>query len=157
MFILGGERDEDVVAAFARYSAYLKANESRFPPSAYSLATSDWYYGFEDHRAPHDSWLESASILEPSSGARSEKRSSSLTIRLLGAYHDGFIEFHYPEVFGYQLSAGGLSQGHGDWRYDEFRLDAKGRLVHEIEWAAFGVDSRWVIVANDVLHKWSSK
>ncbi len=154
MFILGGERDEDVVGAFSRYEKYLLANSAHFPPSAYALATSQWYFNFNDHRAPHDAWLESVSINEPSSGERSEVRSSSLTIRLLGAYHDGYIEFYYPEVFGYQLAAANLGQGHGDWRYDEFRLDSRGRLVHEIEWATFAETHRWLIVASDVQHRW---
>jgi hypothetical protein len=63
-------------------------------------------------------------------------RSTTLTIRLLGAYHDGFIEFLYPEVYAYDLGATSVGQGHGDWRYDEFRLGDGGRLVHEIEWAS---------------------
>jgi hypothetical protein len=77
-----------------------------------------------------------------------------MTIRLLGAYHDGYIEFHYPTVFEYRLLAGTLGQGHGDWRYDEFRLDEQGRLIHEIEWAAYGAIGTWLIVASDVHHKW---
>jgi hypothetical protein len=156
MFILGPERDADVVAAFKRYNAYLREHTARFPPSAHALALSDWYYGFSDHKAPHDAWLETTTISEVSSSAEGSKgmRETSLTIRLLGAYQDGHIEFHYPKVFAYQLNAENLRQGHGDWRYDEFRLDDQGRLVHEIEWAAFGASSNWVIVASDVEHRW---
>lgn len=154
MFILADQRDADVQRAFTRYAEYLKANRDRFPPSAYALATSDWYFGFESHQAPHDSWLESLHVSEPSSAERHEIRTTSITIRLLGAYHDGYIEFHYPTVFEYRLIAGTLGQGHGDWRYDEFRLDEKGRLVHEIEWAAYGATNTWLIVASDVHHRW---
>lgn len=154
MFLLGPQRDADVVAAFKQYENYLEANRHRFPPSAFSLATSDWYHGFSSHQAPHDAWLESAELRETSSGTRQEIRIPSLTIRLLGAFHDGHIELHYPQVFGYRLAAHSLGQGHGDWRYDEFRLDEQGRLVHEIEWAAFGAENSWIIVASDVHHKW---
>jgi hypothetical protein len=56
---------------------------------AYALATSDWYFDLADRRCPHDSWLESATIHEPSTGLRSELRSSALSIKLLGAYQDG--------------------------------------------------------------------
>jgi hypothetical protein len=154
MFILADQRDSDVERAFARYTEYLKANSHRFPKSAYTLATSDWYFGFSSHQAPHDSWLESVQMGEPSSGERREVRTTSICIHLLGAYQDGFIEFHYPTVFEYRLVADTLGQGHGDWRYDEFRLDEKGRLVHEIEWAAFGAMNTWLIVASDVHHKW---
>ena len=59
MFILAAQRDADVDRAFARYAEYLKANRDRFPRSAYALATSDWYFGFSNHQAPHDPWLES--------------------------------------------------------------------------------------------------
>jgi len=155
MFILGPERDADVVGAFARYKAYLQRNRKRFPPSAFALATSDWYYGFSAHEAPHDSWLDSLHLAEPSSGKRQEVRSASLSIKLLGAYHDGYIEFVYSNVFEYQLSGMGLDRGHGDWRYDEFRLNKKGQLVHEIEWASYGAGHRWVIVAGDVTHTWT--
>jgi hypothetical protein len=154
MFILASQRDSDVNGAFARYSEYLRANEHRFPPSAYALAISDWYFGFSNHAAPHDSWLESIEIGEPSSGKRRELRSASIRIRLLGAYHDGYIELYYPTVFEYRVVADTLGQGHGDWRYDEFRLDERGRLVHEIEWAAFGATNTWLIVASDVHHNW---
>jgi hypothetical protein len=154
MFILANQRDSDAQGAFARYSEYLAKNNDRFPSSALALATSDWYFGFNSHQAPHDSWLEAVQVLEPSDGERHEFRTASIRIRLLGAYHDGHIEFHYPTVFEYRLTAATLSQGHGDWRYDEFRLDEKGRLVHEIEWATYGATNTWLIVASDVHHKW---
>ncbi len=156
MFILGPERDKNVGAAFKRYTAFLKENSEHFPPSAYTLATSDWYYGFSDHKAPHDAWLEAVTVVETPSSAEGLKgmRETSLTIKLLGAYHDGHIEVHYPKVFEHHLVAKQLGQGLGDWRYDEFRLDAHGRLIHEIEWASFGATNNWVIVASDVEHRW---
>ena len=154
MFILGEQRDLDVVDAFERYRRYLRENCSVFPASAYALAMSDWYYGFDDHRAPHDAWLESLQFSEPSDGPRQEVRYVTLTVKLLGAYHDGFIEFIYPKVFRYEMQSDFLGQGHGDWRYDEFRLNDSGQLVHEIEWAAYGATNVWTIVASDVLHRW---
>ena len=154
MFILSEQRDSDVEAAFAQYKEYLKANRHRFPQSVYALAISDWYFGFSSHQAPHDSWLVSVQITEPSSGQREEIRTVSINIRLLGAYHDGYIEFHYPTVFEYRLTADTLGQGHGDWRYDEFRVNDKGQVIHEIEWASYGATNAWLIVASDVHHKW---
>lgn len=56
MFTLANQRDSDVEGAFARYGEYSRINSHRFPPSAYALATSDWYFGFSSHQAPHDSW-----------------------------------------------------------------------------------------------------
>jgi hypothetical protein len=157
MFVLAEHRDADAVAAFKRYSRYLERNRRRFPKSAYSLATSDWYFGFNDHRAPHDAWLESATIGEVASGKRSEVRFPKLTIRLLSAYHDGFIELAYPKVYDYDLKGVDVTTGHRDWRYDELRIDKKGRLVHEIEWCGMKETGRWLIVASDVIHKWIPK
>jgi hypothetical protein len=153
MFILADQRDADLEGAFARYTKYVEENRLHFPPSAYSLASSDWYFEFADHRAPHDSWLESLTVSENSSGERNEIRTVSITIKLLGAYHDGHIELHYPTVFEYRFG-NSSGQGHGDWRYDEFRLNAQGQLIHEIEWASLGASHTWLIVATDVLHKW---
>lgn len=154
MFILASERDQNADKAFANYSAYLKRHRAKFPPSAYGLAISDWYFGFTSHQAPHDAWLESLTIEEPSSGARREPREVTITIKLLSAHHDGHIQLHYPRVFEYRVSGTELGQGHGDWRYDEFRLDKKGRLIHEIEWATYGATVSWLFVASDVHHTW---
>ena len=156
-FVLAETRDRDPLAAFRDYRSYLRENEHRFPPSAYALATSDWYFDFNNHRCPHDGWLEAATFSELASGERSELRSTQLTIRLLAAYHYGYIEFVYPEVYSYRLEMPHSTQGHGDWRYDEFRVDDRGRLVHEIEWAMFGHDGRWLITASDVHFRWVPK
>ena len=155
MFILAPERDDDSQRAFADYAEYLAQNGAAFPPSAYALATSDWYFDSSVHHAPHDAWLESLTIEEPSSGSRHEIREVAITIKLLGPYHDGFIELHYPHVFEYRMSGIELQRGHGDWRYDEFRVDQEGRVLHEIQWwASVTAQSTWLIVASDVQHKW---
>jgi len=64
MFILTDDRDDDSRDGYAEYLEYLGANEHRFPPGAYALATSGWYFGFSDRRAPHDAWLREVSITE---------------------------------------------------------------------------------------------
>jgi hypothetical protein len=82
-YILSKERDGSVEQAkrnWERYIAYLRENENRFPPGAYSLATSDWYFGASDHRAPHDAWLEEIVITEPSSGERHEVRETCIRV-----------------------------------------------------------------------------
>src|SRR6185436_10802262 len=115
-FVLSGDgRYDDVVGAFRRYQEYLRSKSDVFPPSAFALATSDWYFNFEDHRCPHDAWLETLDISEPSSGKRHEIRELCFNVRLLGAYHDGYIELRYPRVFGYSFNVGHGEDGHGDW------------------------------------------
>jgi hypothetical protein len=154
-YILSKERDGSVEEArrnWERYVAYLRKNEAGFPPGAYSLATSDWYFGATDHRAPHDAWLEEVVIAEPASGERHEVRETSIRARLMGAYHDKILEFFYPKVFAYAFTVPTAQYGHYDWRYDEFRLNEAGNLIHEIEWAGPpGYAAHWVIEASDVV------
>jgi hypothetical protein len=153
-YVLAAQRSglpDELRAHYRRYQAYLAAEQERFPAGAYALATAEWYYDCTDHRCPHDAWLEVVELSEPDTGARREQRTLALRVRLLGAYHDGHVEFRYPKVFAYELAAPGGEQGHGDWLYDEFRLTEAGRLLHEIEWAHGG---RWLIEAADVEFVW---
>jgi len=150
-FILSDERDADPVGAFDRYRAYMDREEARFPARALSLIKSDWYFNPEDHRCPHDAWLEVATMREPASGARHEIRHLTFSIELLGAYHDLRLRLSYPRVFGYQFLGDAVAQGHSDWRYDEFRVSNNGHLLHEIEWWGHEATSRWLIEADDVV------
>jgi hypothetical protein len=154
-FILSGDgRDEDVVGAFRRYREHIQSSRDRFPPSAYALATSDWYFNFSDHRCPHDAWLEELKVSETASGSRREKRGLSINVRLLGAYHDGHIELRYPRVFAYVLDIKDGKHGHRDWRYDELRLSDQGTLIHEIEWRSLHDTGTWTIEASDLEFRW---
>ena len=56
---------------------------------------------------------------------------------------------HRYRIYGYSVS-----KGHGDWRYDEFRVTDEGLLEHEIEWNGPSRGDSWLIVANDVHFKW---
>jgi hypothetical protein len=150
-FILDAQRRVDCAQSFESYREYLASKAASFPPSAYKLATADWYFDPREHRCPHDSWLESIAINDTASD---ENNPPSIKIRLLAAYRDGFIEFHYPRVFRYNLSYEGDSYGHMDWRYDEFRLSDNGHVLHEIEWCGAGDTGLWLIEASDVIHSW---
>ena len=150
MYILSRQIKEDVTRAFDRYKKYLELKREKFPQSAYELATSDWYFDFNRSKCPHDGWLESFSISEPSTGERHEIREVEINIELLGAWHDGNIRFRYPNVGRYVVEGFSVGQGHGDWLYDEFRVSSKGTLIHEIEWE----DGRWLIEADDVDFSW---
>ena len=149
-FILNAQRYADVVDAFRRYRAYLEAERSRFPPGAFALASSDWYFNPEDHRCPHDAWLRQLVLPETGRGERQQDRSVTLGIELLGAYHDRVLTFEYRGVHRYSLEGASVEGGHMDWRYDEFRVEESGRLVHEIEWWGLHQTGRWMIEAEDV-------
>ena len=56
------------------YYEYLESVRDRLPADAFSFATAAWHYDFSDHRSPHDSWVESITVQEPSSGNRHQHR-----------------------------------------------------------------------------------
>lgn len=149
-FILDQQRSADCVGAFERYRAYLSSVRSDFPRSAFELATSDWYFSGDDARSPHDARLNCITIAELAEHTRSGPRPVSIRIKLLLAADNRSAEFFYPEVFSYRLNARLDFGGHCDWRYDEFRLSASGRVIHEIEWCRATETGRWVIEASDV-------
>lgn len=96
-----------------------------FTCSLRECSSFDWYRLPEDHRSPHDAWVESIIISEPSSGDRHENRGLEIHVRLLGAYHDGTIEFNYKGVQRYSIEAMRDAAGHGDWLEDEvLQVDA---------------------------------
>lgn len=138
---------------FRAYFAYLESVQDRLPAAAFALAKSPWYYDPGDHRCPHDAWLESATIEETGSGARREQRAATLRLLLLGAYHDGHIQYDYSGLLRYDLQGGELVRGHGDWRYDEIRVGSNGQIIHEIEWAN---GAHWLIECQDVRYQWMS-
>ena len=97
-------------------------NEKPFVCSLRECITLPWYSWPEDHRSPRDSWVESITISEPSSGERHEIRGIQIHISLLGAYHDGTIEFTYHRVQRYSLEGMRYVAGHGNRLEDELKL-----------------------------------
>jgi hypothetical protein len=96
-------------------------------------------------------------FIEPSSGERRQVRTLCLTVRLFGAYHDGFIELRDPRVFTYRLDVEDGDSDHHDWRYDEFRLSNRGNVIHEIEWSGLHDVGTWFVEASEVELAWFPK
>jgi hypothetical protein len=111
----------------------------------------DWYKYPPDHRCPHDAWVESVTVSEPSSGERHENRGLEIHIRLLGAYHDGIIEFAYTGVQNYSMQAVRDVAGHGDWLEDEVDVKRQDTLLHKITLT----NGSFEIEAKDVEYKWT--
>ncbi len=148
MFMLSNEAGEKDHRK--RYRAYLEENKAAFPKRAFALASSEWYWNWHDRRCPHDAWLEKLTIEEVDGAV-------TIRTRLLGAYHDGYIELTYSNVQSYKierLNTSICAGAHGDWKYDEFRLLAGGRLLHEIEWAILDDTAHWVIESEDIGYSW---
>ena len=154
VFILSSDgRNDDAEGAFRRYADYLQSAKPDFPPSAFALATSGWYFGFGGH-SPHDAKLEAFEFAEIPAPDTYRGRMLSLKVRLRAAYENGQIELFYPEVFAYTLAAEDVECGHGDWRYDELRLSKRRHLVHEIEWSGAVNHARWLVEASDLELRW---
>jgi hypothetical protein len=153
-FILDAERKVDCDGAFKRYRDYLQSVKGSFPPGAYALATSDWYFDLTTKGNPHDARLISLTIDD---SASLDLVPPSITVRLKSAQEDGVIEFHYSEVFHYAFTYQGDFYGHQDWRYDEFRITDKNHLIHEIEWCGAIKTGKWLIEASDVCYTWIPK
>ena len=166
-FILSSDEDSkadtaDAIQRFRQqhdaYRAYLTRVRASLPPSAYEFATAAWRESGEDHCNPHDSWVESLMIVEPSSGERREARSLEIHVRLLGAYHDGHMVLIYRDVQSYELSTPltfkgpPLNVGHGVWLVDEVTLSENNLVQHEIE---FSRGSRWRIECRDIEWAWN--
>lgn len=142
--------DGDPKLPWRRYREYLQQHRDRFPASAFALA-SGALIDVSLPGNPHDAWLEWARFDEPATGKRREERSLDLRVRLLAANHDAYIELYYPQVVACGLSNPIADDEHCDWRYNEVRLNERGQVVHEIEWAgAPGVSARWLIEAADI-------
>ena len=143
------------------YQERLRKIGKRLPDAVREYALAEWHYNIEDHRCPHDSWLEQIMIREPASGERSERRSLEIELRLLGAYHDGYIEFQYKDVESYCLDQphrrdrwDSTEKGHKDWVVDEVDLSVHGYVLHEIEWLDRG---HWLIECRNFIYRWIPK
>jgi len=120
-----------------------------------AFAAAGWYADPNDHRCPHDAWLEVLEVGEIGEGDRQAQRKTTITIRLLGAYHDGHIVFRYSGVTRYSLHTSSSVGGVGDWLRDELSASGDGLLEHRITWCR-GADSKseWFIEAEDVSYEW---
>jgi hypothetical protein len=99
--------------------------------------------------------LEALEINEPAQGERMERRTTTILIRLLGAYHDGHIVFRYSGVKKYMVGSSSCESGHHDWMDDQISVSAKGLLTHHIRWLA--EESSWMIEAAAISYEWNPK
>ncbi|MCI0402437.1 MAG: hypothetical protein L0212_02805 [Acidobacteria bacterium] len=129
------------------------------PAHVYEFAIAEWHYNPDFHQSLHDSWVESVSIVESTIGGDRHRRKLDISVRLLGPYHDGYIELRYADVHSYSMNVqrgGGWDppsqyRHHGDWLIDEVRLSDRGQVVHEVE---FSTGSRWIIESQDLTCEW---
>ena len=144
----------EILEGFRAYQEYLPTVKDRLPSSAFEFAAAPWHYDHEDHRCPHDSWVDSLTIHETAKGERSQHRSLHISVVLLGAYHDGYLSLEYSDVHAYALQNPKARAGHRVWMIDEIRLSENGLVFHEV---SFSNDSNWLIEARNVSVEWKLK
>lgn len=148
-YILDGHSNESIEEfqeRFRKYYEYIESVKHLLPASAYTFATAPWHYNYSDHRCPHDAWFETMTIQDQQHRTDNEvsRWTTTIHVRLLGAYHDGYIELTYKNVHAYLL------ENHGDWITDEVRLSANGMVEHEIAW----LGGKWIIECEDIVYEW---
>ena len=128
-------------------------------PHVPSFATHPWYSDPSDHRCPHDAWLESCEIREAAHGERGGGRTTEITIRLLGAYHDGYIALRYSGVERFVISSEAVAAGLRDWLSDRFTVTSSELIRHDITWSGQHVEdgSHWSIDARHIQYEWLPK
>ncbi len=141
------------------YQKYLKSNKEKIPSSAYDFATAEWHYNTMDARCLHDSWLEEYRFGEVSeSQGKFKLKSTKMYLKLLGAYHNGYLKIHYKNLKEYSLKSNRdffapvdfKGFVHHDLLHDEVRLSESGFVIHEIEW----VNANWIIECEDIFYEW---
>jgi hypothetical protein len=129
----------------------------RSPRSLPAFSLEPWYADPRDHRCPHDASLEVVEIKESASGSPNMAEPSTIVLKLLGAYHNGWITLTYEGVRHHTLSRYQCDQGLGGWLRDEFALTDDGLIAHRITWhSTAGGTSHWVIEAENVSYRWES-
>jgi len=140
---------EEFLLRYKKYYDYIETVKQAMPQAAYMFAIAPWHYNHNDPRCPHDAWIETIKVREIASGSRSQIRSTEIFIRLLGAFHDGYIEITYEKVVNYSIIQN-TPDGHGDWLLDEIRLSEEKIVIHEIIF----VGGRCMIVCEDIIYQW---
>lgn len=139
--------------AWISYKAYIDSIRDRLPPQVYEFAIGSWHYVFTNPRSLHDSWVEEIFLKETVVGPDRHHRVLSISLRLLGAYHNGYTYLTYEQVTGYDMEmkqpSRGSNHGHGDWLIDEVSLADTGEIIHDI---LFSSGTTWTIKCHNIIY-----
>lgn len=148
---IGNLEFEEYKKRVSDYQSYLASIKDKISLSPHGFIFEDWYRNCDSHRCPHDSWLDRIVVSED------DNNEVNIELKLLGAYHDGYIFFRYSGVKYYKLdrhSTSVIKSSHGDLRYEEFRLDDEGYLVHEFDWYTLDENAIFLIACESVSYSW---
>lgn len=140
---------------FDRYAAYLESVRGQLPAHVYAFASDPNHFNLTSHSSLHDAWLETLCVIEPATGPRAEVRAIEIRLRLLGPFHDRYINLVYAGVSKYELDAPPrpgephfTHNAHGDLLTHEIRFE-NDRLIHEI---LFERGAIFLIECSDIKH-----
>ena len=155
MFVLSKDIDklgfEESTKKIGEYKKYLASIKDKLSLSPTGFIFESWYTDFSSHKCPHDSWLDELVVSED------DENNVSISLRLLGAYHDGFITLKYTDVQYYRLDRNKSSvvkASHGDLRCAEFRLDEDGNIIHEFDWYTLDENAVFLIACKHIGYEW---
>ena len=108
--------------------------------SARELGRQEWYNNVNDPRCPHDAWVEHILIKETPEDKSQQPRALTIEIRLLNAFHNGYLLFLYTGVQSYSfnmLRAYTGSHPHSDWLEDWLHAENREKPhSHQIRFAS---------------------
>jgi hypothetical protein len=148
---IAGFDHEQFKSRIADYEQYLSSIKEKLSLSPEGFIFDDWYKDRASHRCLHDSWLTKLFISE------SSDNQVDIQLTLLGAYHDGQIILTYSDVQYYRLDRNKNSAvvgSHGDLRYEEFRMDDKGNMIHEFDWYTKDENAVFLIACKHICYEW---
>lgn len=155
MFILSRDVDgldyPEYKAKYDQYLEYLQKIKPKLSLSPKNFIYEDWYRNKESHRCPNASWLEKLIISE------NGDNQVQIELKLLGAYHDGYITFKYSGVKYYKIQRhqqSVIESSHGDFRYNEYRLDEHDNIVHELDWYTLDENAIFLIACQHIEYIW---
>ncbi len=137
------------------YPPYFEKVKHRFPPGALAFASAEGRYDINDRRCLHDAWVESFHVIEGNDDCGDRRRGIRIEARLLGPYHDRYVNLSYADVQRFSVDVRRFQQmdcyrAFGDLLIDEVRLGRRGLVVHEAQFT----NGRWVIECADISHEW---
>jgi len=111
----------------------------------------EWYKLYEDHRSPAGARVESVTIKDRLTGEIEQNRGLEVQVRLMGAYHDGTIDFTYTGVRRYSVEGTRDVAGHPSWLEDDLDIRRHDSLLHSVTLT----NGSFEIEADDIEYKWT--
>lgn len=117
---------------YDKYFKYIEEIKHKMPLSVYNLASDRERYDISSKKSLHDSWLISLIISCTDSAQEPSKCVTSITLKLLGPFHDRIYTICYEDVNEYSLAKKKAKRNdrHNDLLHHEIRVTEEGSFEH---------------------------